>query len=257
MSKFDADYYRRFRPYYPAALYAELARSLVERGGQAPWAVADLGCGTGHSSESLLRAIPDARVRGVDPDPRMLEQAIAICPRGDFSEGSGERTGLPTQSFDAVTIGSAFHWMEPLAAREEVRRILRPRGALLVYEYQFPKAAALAELNEWIRREFNLRWKAPGQKPRGAFDAVTACFRGDPGFVRISDRRIPMVQSLDSIALTGLILSQSRVLHYENGLTPEEGARFRVDLGRRMAEMLGNRPAEFDFSLTSALFYTQ
>lgn len=174
-----------------------------------------------------------------------------------FCQGSGEQTGLPDGSCDAVTVGSAFHWMDAPRARQEFLRILRPRGVLLVYEYQFPKALAHSELNEWIRREFNLRWKAPAQRPRGDFETVTRCFReGGAGgkFLLIEDRRVPMILKLGTEELVGMILSQSRVLHYENTLKPGEKAAFRQELQVRVAGFLGDSPQAFDFNLNSGLF---
>lgn len=260
MSRFDPEFYRRYRPFYPAELYSGLASELARRSQAEPYSVADIGCGTGHSSASLLRSGLRARITGVDPDPAMLEAARAICPTiGDdarFVRGSGEATGLPAGAFDAVTIGSALHWMDASRTREEVARILRPAGLLLVYEYQFPKAEAHPELNEWIRREFNLRWKAPGQKPRGDFTAVTAGFREDPRFGVLEDRKVSMRLSLGAEQLTGLILSQSRVLHYEAPMSHAEKADFR---GRLASEVRGRLAASgdtFDFSLQGCLIST-
>jgi SAM-dependent methyltransferase len=254
MSRFDPEFYRRYRPYYPAELFAPLVTQLSSRGFAPPFAVADVGCGTGHSSASLLRAAPGARITGVDPDPAMLEAARGICPAATYRVGSGEATGLEVASCDAVTIGSAFHWMDAARARDEVLRLLKPRGLFLVYEYQFPKAEAHAELNEWIRREFNLRWKAPGQKPRGDFAAVTGVFRADPRFSLLQDRKVPMVLPLAPPELTGLLLSQSRVLHYEAAMTGPERAEFQAWLGAEMRKRLGAPGDRFDFSLQAALF---
>jgi SAM-dependent methyltransferase len=184
----------------------------------------------------------------------MLERAASLCPQTEFSVGSGERSGLPSGEFDAVTIGSAFHWMRAEEACREVLRLLSPGGLLLVYEYQFPKARGFAELNEWIRREFNLRWKAPGQKPRGDFVEVTARFRAEPRLELLDDRRVPMVQRLDAGQLTGLLLSQSRVLHYEAGMGAGERADFQRWLGERIAAQLPGNGDEFDFGLQAALF---
>jgi SAM-dependent methyltransferase len=260
MSKFDPEFYRRYRPYYPAELYSALGLELAARGFAKPYQIADVGCGTGHSTLSLLRSGLEARVVGVDPDPAMLEAARELCPRSEpesgvrFQAGSGETTGLDSASLDAVTVGSAFHWMNAERAREELSRILKPSGLLLVYEYQFPKALAHPDLNEWIRREFNLRWKAPGQRPRGDFETVTACFRGHPRFRHLGDRKVPMILELGPGDLTGLILSQSRVLHYEAEMSDSERAGFQRWLGERIAERLGSSGDRFDFNLQAALF---
>jgi SAM-dependent methyltransferase len=256
MSRFDPEFYRRYRPYYPAELFAPLGAALRARGlASGAIEIADIGCGTGHSAASLLGSgLAGARVTGVDPDPAMLAAAREICAEARFQVGSGEATGLASGVFDAVTVGSAFHWMDAPRAREEFARLLRPRGLVMVYEYQFPKALAHPELNEWIRREFNLRWKAPGQKPRGDFAAVTACFREDPRFERMGDRKVPMVLELKPADLTGLLLSQSRVLHYEAGMSGAERAEFQAWLAAEMEARLGEGGDRFDFGLQAGLF---
>lgn len=256
MSRFDPEYYRRFRPFYPAELFSPLGAHLAARGFSAPYVLADVGCGTGHSTVSLLAAGISATAVGVDPDPAMLAAARELCPAAQFRVGNGEDTGLPAHAIDAVTVGSAFHWMDAEKAREEFLRVLKPRGLLLVYEYQFPKARSHPALNEWIRREFNLRWKAPGQKPRGDFAAVTGCFRQDSRFTLLSDTKVPMVLELGAGDLTGLLLSQSRVLHYESGMNDLERAKFQSWLAGQIEAQLGRSGDRFDFNLQAALFVT-
>ncbi|MGK5083374.1 class I SAM-dependent methyltransferase [Bdellovibrionota bacterium FG-1] len=254
MSRFDAEFYSRYRPYYPTALFDPLKEALATTGRVKPYAIADIGCGTGHSTASLLASGIQAHLTGVDPDPAMLAKAREICPQASYRVGSAEHTGLPDAVFNAITVGSAFHWMNASQAREEFLRILHPGGLILIYEYQFPKALALPELNEWIRREFNLRWKAPGQKPRGNFAEVTACFRTDPAFELLNEEKVPMVLPLNDREMTGLILSQSRVLHYENQLTSEEVLAFRAQVLGQMARFMGEQRVKFDFSLQGSLF---
>jgi SAM-dependent methyltransferase len=254
MAKFDPESYRRFRPYYPAELYAPLASALEQRGFLAPFDIADVGCGTGHSAASLLRSGIQCRIAGVDPDPAMLEVAREICSEGRFEQGSGESTGLADRTFDAVTIGSAFHWMDAPRTREELQRILRRRGVALIYEYQFPKAIHNPALNEWIRREFNLRWRAPSQKPRGDFVTVTTALRGDPGWEVLEDYRVPMILELSPVELTGLLLSQSRILHYERGMDGPARAEFRRWLSEQVVARLGSGSERFDFNLQAGLF---
>lgn len=274
MSKFDPEFYRRFRPYYPAELFVPLAAELRKRASAPGPRVADVGCGTGHSTLSMLPVLladdPEARVIGVDPDPAMLAAARDLCrERGqavEFVVGSGEETGLHGASFDAVTVGSAFHWMDGARAREEFIRLLKPRGLVMIYEYQFPKSLSNPALNEWIRREFNLRWKAPNQTPRGDFESVTRFFRGNgrgnerasggngPRFDHLGDHKVPMILELKPADLTGLILSQSRVLHYEATMDEEARSEFRRTLGEEIQTRLGGMGDRFDFSLQAGLF---
>ncbi len=259
MARFDPDLYRRYRPYYPAALFEELPKLLLARSFSEPFEIVDLGCGTGHSSASLLKSGIRARVRGIDPDAAMLDRAREVTAdlSVDFSIGQGELTGLESESADAAIVASALHWMEPQATCTEIGRILKPRGILQVFEYQFPKCAELPELNEWIRREFNLRWKAPQQKPRGDLFELTRLYRATPWKSLDpagSPRRVKMNLSLRAEDLVGLILSQSRVLHYENTLEAQQITAFRSDLEKQIQSHLRDQAREFDFNLNSALF---
>ncbi len=253
-SRFDAQFYSLYRPFYPAETFAGLTDRLVRRGLTAPFTFADIGCGTGHSAISLIRSGSDGRVIGIDPDPLMLNQARQMSAQNacqvEWKIGRGEATGLEPASVDAILIGSAFHWMKMDEVKAEACRILKRGGLIRIFEYQFPKAAGLPELNEWIRREFNLRWKAPEQKPRGSLKELTSGFRGDPEFEFLGDAQPKMETQLDAEQVTGLILSQSRVLHYEDTLKDlAEKEAFRSSVRSTVGDFLVGKTAFFDFRL--------
>ena len=46
-----------------------------------------------------------------------------------------DRTPLPDQSVDLVTVASAFHWLDFPRFFDEVRRVARPNGILAVWGY--------------------------------------------------------------------------------------------------------------------------
>jgi SAM-dependent methyltransferase len=167
-----------------------------------------------------------------------------------FRIGSGESTGIQSSTMDAVLIGSAFHWMHPQQCRDEMIRILKPKGVLRIFEYQFPKTQELPELNEWIRRQFNLNWKADNQKPRGSFFQITDVFRTDARFTPISSRKPPMMINLTADDLAGLIFSQSRVLCYEGKLSDTEKVKFREEVRHVLNLFLQERAVTFDFNLS-------
>ncbi len=255
MGQFDPEYYRLHRPFYPPQAFTGFAASLRARKFTEPYELADIGCGTGHSAVSILQTGVEARVHGVEPDPGMLEAAQDLVrtfgwqDRIRFSLGSGEASGLAEASFDGVLVGSAFHWMDPVSTRSEFVRILRPRGIVHLFEYQFPKAIRLRELNDWIRRQFNLHWRAPGQVPRGDFGQVTAAFKEHPAFEKCGEGRPPMVQELTAGELAGLLLSQSRLLHFESTLPESEKAGFRDQIRGEVDARWGNTRESFDFRL--------
>ncbi len=254
MSKFNPQFYKEFRPFYPSETFVGLRTELLKRGFSEPFQIADFGCGTGHSAASFLKTPVKAEIIGVDPDPAMLAEAQNLSTRlglesVQFQVGSGEATNLPDGRFDAIMMGSSFHWMNPEKTKDEVLRVLKPKGLVWIFEYQFPKAPALPDLNEWIRRQFNLYWKAPGQKPRGSLKEITHVFRGDPRFEFISDRRPPMEQTLSVDELAGMIFSQSRVLCYEEPLTSAEKSRFRVETRKELQARMTSDSARFQFNL--------
>ena len=150
---------------------------------------------------------------------------------------------------ELLLVGSAFHWMDPVLARDEFHRILKPKGLIRIFEYQFPKAPSNPELNEWIRRQFNLHWKAPGQVPRGSLAVLTQAFHGR--FEPLLKQKIPMKIQLGPEDLAGLIFSQSRVLHFEGTLKGEaDVAAFRESVKKHLRESMKGLPDEFDFKLS-------
>lgn len=251
MSSFDPDFYRRYRPYYPPGTFHRFSQTLKNLGFSEPFQIADVGCGTGHSAVSLLRTGIQGKLIGVDPDPGMLEQAKVLTQSLSihFQLGSGEQTGLDSQSLDAVIIGSAFHWMDSQKTKEELFRILKPNGLVRIMEYQFPKATDHPNLNEWIRRQFNLNWKAPGQKPRGAFLSLMSGFTKDQRFYQTGFGSPQMVQSLTPDDLLGLIWSQSRVLCYLKTLSEKEREIYYDKIRNKILDEFVRTSLDFDFKL--------
>ncbi len=214
----------------------------------------------GHSAVSLLREMGEARVVAIDTDPEMLRVGELLTAQEfrnkiEWVRGSGENTQLDASSVDAIVVGSAFHWMEPLPTAREFKRVLRPHGVIRIFEYQFPKAIELPSLNEWIRRQFNLHWKAPDQKPRGTLKALTAEFSYENGFQLLTEIKPKMLIELTPDELTGHILSQSRVLHFENRLSADAVIAFRLELTHEVRRQMQNfSHAKFDFKLSCLEF---
>jgi SAM-dependent methyltransferase len=102
----------------------------------APWAgrtLLDLGCGSGFWLPGY--ADEAAEVFGVEPDLRLLGTASARDPRARVLHGSAEHIPLPDASVDVVHARFAY-FFGPGSERglAEVRRVLRPGGALVVVD---------------------------------------------------------------------------------------------------------------------------
>lgn len=117
---------------------------LREFGLHGPVLVADVGCGTGISSEPFLAA--GCRVIGIEPNPDMRAAAAQWLkdePLFEAREGSAEETGLESESVDLYLAGQAFHWFDIAEARAEALRILRtPRRAVLMWNDRCSNASA-------------------------------------------------------------------------------------------------------------------
>lgn len=106
------------RPSYPI----EALRWAVPDGARR---VLDLAAGTGKVTEGLLAL--GLEVDAVEP---LAEMRAAIPAPARQLDGTAEAIPLPDGSVDAVTVGQAFHWFDPPAALAEMRRVLRPGGAI-------------------------------------------------------------------------------------------------------------------------------
>lgn len=76
----------------------------------APAAIADLGCGSGLSTELLRNRYPDAQITGIDTSPNMLKKAAARVPDAVFAEGDLARFE-PAGPLDLIYANASFHWV--------------------------------------------------------------------------------------------------------------------------------------------------
>lgn len=120
--------YARFRPRYPADLYAWVAAQPRERR-----LAVDVGTGNGQAAVELARHFE--RVVGVDPSAEQLANATPAA-NVTYRVGGAEATGVePGSSADLLTAAQAFHWFKQEAFFAEVRRVVRPGGCLAVWCY--------------------------------------------------------------------------------------------------------------------------
>lgn len=107
--------------------------------------VLDVGCGTGGPTRKMARAVgPEGKVVGLDPSRGMLDVArLAPAEEGsaplEWIEGRAEALPFPDHTFDRVTaqfsLRNTGHWM---AALQEMVRVLKPQGRLLVLDVLQP-----------------------------------------------------------------------------------------------------------------------
>lgn len=95
--------------------------------------VLDVGCGTGFATAGLLDR--GAVVDGLDQSPHQLDQALAkddlVTAR--FVLGDAEHLPYGDDAFDVVwSSGAIEYWPRPVETLEELRRVTRKGGTVLV-----------------------------------------------------------------------------------------------------------------------------
>ncbi|MGW3916743.1 class I SAM-dependent methyltransferase [Streptomyces sp. NPDC005070] len=124
------------------------SRLAVLSGAESGDRVLDVGCGTGYLTRRMAAVVgPRGTVTGVDPSPSVLAYARRRSGAGQdatcaYREGVVENLGFPDRSFDTVVTSLMLHHLpEELrpAALEEMWRVVRPGGRLLVVEFRPPR----------------------------------------------------------------------------------------------------------------------
>jgi trans-aconitate 2-methyltransferase len=116
-------------------------------------AVADLGCGTGHLTASLLERFPEAHVWGVDSSQEMLESAAVhgVPGRLEFVRADLREWRAP-RPLDAIVSNAALQWVPDHASLlPRLAAMLRPRGWLAVQmpaNFDMPTHTILRELTD-------------------------------------------------------------------------------------------------------------
>jgi SAM-dependent methyltransferase len=110
----------------------------------------DLGCGPGWLGVAFAPFV--GSVLAVDPEPSMLEAARAVAAeanvRIELMEGSSYELGPHLGTFQVVTIGRAFHWMDRADTLRRLDALVEPHGAIVLFTDARPDVSE----NDWYKR---------------------------------------------------------------------------------------------------------
>jgi SAM-dependent methyltransferase len=235
--------YRKYRPHYPKAVI----EALRERTGLQPsHIIADVGSGTGISSELFLDN--GNFVYGIEPNKAMREAGEAyLSSYKNFRSinGTAEATALPDRSVDYVIAGQAFHWFDAARAEREFRRILKPGGwaVILWNDREFDTTPFLRDYEQLLLDfgtdyvQVNHRNVVITSTPDTNISSSNATrtidfFHGTP----VLELKFDNTQVLDYESLEGRLLSSSYLPNHDSSNYSAMLARLREIFNRHAAK---------------------
>lgn len=119
--------YADARPRYPDALFDWLATLTAEH--ETAW-----DCGTGNGQAAFGLATHYRQVIATDASREQIENAFPH-ERISYRVVPGESPSLQPQSVDLVTAAQAVHWFDRPKFYAQVKRVLKPDGAVAIWCY--------------------------------------------------------------------------------------------------------------------------
>lgn len=100
-------------------------------------AILDVGCGTGIPLAALVRERGGRRLTGLDLSLAMLEQGREkLGHSASWVVGDAVRLPFHSETFElAVSLNTLHHWSQPVAALDEIRRVLRSGGRIAITDW--------------------------------------------------------------------------------------------------------------------------
>ena len=158
--------YAKYRwDYAPEAIESIFKLAQVD----ADTTIADIGAGTGILTKYFAGKVrqiyalePNAELRNL-----MSKELYGIL---DLSvlDSCAENTELPTNSIDVITVAQAIHWFDPEPAKEEMLRILKDDGWLvLVRNYGTDQPEKAQALENLMTEEYGADYSVVTERPEG------------------------------------------------------------------------------------------
>lgn len=102
--------------------------------------VLEIGCGTGFTTEEIVRRIGENYVFAVDITPEQMKKAVKKFPEVNFVRGDAENLPFKDNTFDSsISAGSIEYWPNPLKGIMEMKRVTKSDGRVVILAPRKPK----------------------------------------------------------------------------------------------------------------------
>jgi SAM-dependent methyltransferase len=223
----NATDYDELRPTYAP----EAIRWVAERAGLEPGSlVVDLAAGTGQLSRRFVQL--GVRVVAIEPAANMRAVLATNLPDVTAVPGTADAIPLGDGEVDAVVVGNAFHHFDAEAAFAEIRRVLRPGGALALFWTRTERHGdglrmGIREIDELVERE---RGSSPIVE---AYRAWYEPPENVKGFTTLERRSFPITRTMPSARLADLYATSSDIA----SLPEPQRPRLLARIGELAAEL--------------------
>jgi SAM-dependent methyltransferase len=129
--------YEQYAGRWSRKIAAEFLRWLAPA---ARLAWADVGCGTGAVTSTILAACDPVSVRGIDSSAGFVAQARQRIPdpRAVFETGNATRLPWPSAACDVAVSGLVVNFVpDPEAMAREMARVTKPGGRVAMYVWDY------------------------------------------------------------------------------------------------------------------------
>ena len=140
----------------------------------------DIGTGPGGIPLKIASRLPRMRAVGVDRSLNMISaarrtaSARGLTSRVCFLVGDGNRLGFRDGSFDLVLCNSVLHHLQaPVAALDEMARVAKPHGIIILRDLRRPSRLAFPFHVRWHGRHYS------GLMKKLFVDSVRASYTGE------------------------------------------------------------------------------
>lgn len=168
--------------------------------------IADIASGTGIFTRMLLEN--GNRVFAVEPNAEMREAGnryLSDCVNFRGIDGTAEATTLFHHVADFVTAAQAAHWFDRRKANAEFKRILKPKGWLVLIWNERDLNSPFARDYEGLLNTYGTDYANVRCQGRATYETVAEFFAPAP----FQESMLSSAQEFDYAGLEGRLLSSS------------------------------------------------
>ncbi len=147
--KYFSKIYDRINPIFYSE---EMRKKVVDMSGvEKGNLVVEIGCGTGFTTEEIVRRVGEKNVYAVDLTPEQMMKAVDKFGNVNFVLGDAENLPFKDSVFDAaISAGSIEYWPNPQRGVEEMVRVTKSGGRVVILAPRKPDNPLVRKFAESI-----------------------------------------------------------------------------------------------------------